>query len=363
MAGVHRRGTGRVRSLHPGRIDRVVQGLLAAVAIGCMGLVLWQNQETIRQISARRLDLRCFALALLITQVSLLITFVRWSLLVRVIEPGFTLRCSILLGFIGYLFNLVIPGAVGGDVVKAAYLSRMQIKKTQAIASMVLDRIVGLLGLFVLAATAGALPWRMATPAVRSLIVAAWAALGFAILVVAPLFFCPAMQRTSPRPDRRKRGRLSTIVAELQVASVTCGQRHDVLLASLVLSLISHGLNVMALFLIGKMLFSSRMLTTTWPALLDGAVDFFQHGHPASFWCSGFHRGSGRPAFPSCGASRRSRGHHGPSSPDAHLRTRRRLRLSLESRRDPRLQTEAQVNGTGTAARGSPPVGFGSPSR
>ena len=122
-----------------------------------MGLVLWQNQETIRQISARRLDLRCFALALLITQVSLLITFVRWSLLVRVIEPGFTLRCSILLGFIGYLFNLVIPGAVGGDVVKAAYLSRMQIKKTQAIASMVLDRIVGLLGLFLLAATAGAL--------------------------------------------------------------------------------------------------------------------------------------------------------------------------------------------------------------
>ena len=53
-----------------------------------------------------------------------------------------------LLGFIGVVFNLVIPGAVGGDLIKAAYLVRMHIKKTQAIASMVIDRIVGLLALF-----------------------------------------------------------------------------------------------------------------------------------------------------------------------------------------------------------------------
>ena len=51
-----------------------------------------------------------------------------------------------LLGFIGIVFNLVIPGAVGGDLIKAAYLVRMHIKKTQAIASMVIDRILGLLG-------------------------------------------------------------------------------------------------------------------------------------------------------------------------------------------------------------------------
>ena len=91
----------------------------------------------------------------------------RWYILVRVIEPRFTLRSTMLLGFIGYVFNLVIPGAVGGDFIKAAYLVRMHIRKTQAIASMVIDRILGLLGLFVLAAVAGALAWSMANADVR----------------------------------------------------------------------------------------------------------------------------------------------------------------------------------------------------
>ena len=64
---------------------------------------------------------------------------------------------------IGMVFNLVIPGAVGGDLIKAAYLVRMRIRKTQAIASMVIDRILGCSALFVLAAIAGAFAWRLAT--------------------------------------------------------------------------------------------------------------------------------------------------------------------------------------------------------
>ena len=117
-----------------------------------------------------------------------MITFVRWYLLVRVIEPRFTLRSTMLLGFIGNVFNLVIPGAVGGDLIKAAYLVRMHIKKTQAVASMVIDRILGLLGLFVLAAIAGTLAWSMATPEVRKLILAAWVATAAGFLVLAVIF-------------------------------------------------------------------------------------------------------------------------------------------------------------------------------
>ena len=91
-------------------------------------------------------------------------TFVRWFFLVRVIEPKFKFGATILLGFIGMVFNLVIPGAVGGDLIKAAYLVRMRIRKTQAIASMVIDRILGLMGLFILAAIAGGVAWRWHRP-------------------------------------------------------------------------------------------------------------------------------------------------------------------------------------------------------
>ena len=142
----------------------------------------WCSGRTARRFAtvfAHPLDLRLLGLGVLIFQCSLLITYVRWYLLVRVIEPRFTLRSTMLLGFIGYVFNLVIPGAVGGDFIKAAYLVRMHIKKTQAIASMVIDRILGLLGLFVLAAAGGSGGLeRVDSSEVRKLIVAAWIATG-----------------------------------------------------------------------------------------------------------------------------------------------------------------------------------------
>ena len=79
-----------------------------------------------------------------------MLTFARWHQLVRAQGLTFSLRDAVRLGFIGNVFNLVIPGAVGGDVIKAAFLCRMQPdKKPQAVASMVLDRILGLLGLFI----------------------------------------------------------------------------------------------------------------------------------------------------------------------------------------------------------------------
>ncbi len=51
----------------------------------------------------------------------------------------------------------MIPGAVGGDVIKAVFLvaDAAVTPRRQAIASMVIDRILGLLGLFLLAGVAG----------------------------------------------------------------------------------------------------------------------------------------------------------------------------------------------------------------
>ncbi len=89
----------------------------------------------------------------------------------------------------------MIPGAVGGDVIKAAYLGRMQPDmKPQAWASMVLDRILGLLGLFLLAGVAGLTTWNSADGQVRLLIGLVWGALlvGFVGLAVV---FSPGLYR------------------------------------------------------------------------------------------------------------------------------------------------------------------------
>jgi uncharacterized membrane protein YbhN (UPF0104 family) len=275
------RGPSRPR----GRLGSLVNLALVVLAFSLLGLVLWQNREKIRQVFAHPLDLRLLVLGILIFQVSLLITYVRWYLLVRVIEPRFTLRATLLLGFIGYVFNLVIPGAVGGDFIKAAYLVRMHIKKTQAVASMVIDRILGLLGLFVLAAVGGAIAWDVASADVRKLIMAAWIATGAGFAVLA-IIFTQAISRVFPGFGGGH-GRLAGIVTELKAMSTTYIRRLDVVSLALGLSVLGHALNVLAFFLMGRMLFPTSMSTTLGQHFLMVPLTLFTMVVPLPFGALG----------------------------------------------------------------------------
>ena len=135
------------------------------------------------------------------------LSFFRWFWLVRVVEPRFRSGAAFLLGFIGNVFNLVIPGAVGGDLIKAAYLVRMDINRTQAVASMVIDRILGLLGLFILAGIAGAFAWPLASRQVRVLIVVVWARCARRLLVLVRDLHAVADARVPAAPRGARPGR------------------------------------------------------------------------------------------------------------------------------------------------------------
>jgi glycosyltransferase 2 family protein len=82
-------------------------------------------------------------------------TFVRWYLLVRTLHVPIRLRDAFRLGFIGYLFNFFTFGVLGGDLLKAIFLCREHPeRKVEAASSVVVDRIFGLHGLFLVAALA-----------------------------------------------------------------------------------------------------------------------------------------------------------------------------------------------------------------
>ena len=82
--------------------------------------------------------------------------FCRWYLLVRTLELQFRLRDAFRLGFLGYLLNFVSFGSVGGDLFKALFLAREQPgRRTEAVATVVVDRMVGLYALLVV--TTGAI--------------------------------------------------------------------------------------------------------------------------------------------------------------------------------------------------------------
>jgi len=77
------------------------------------------------------------------------LTVVRWRLLLRV-DLGIGVLCRLTL--IGVFFNLAIPGAVSGDFLKMAYAAkRAPNRAAEAVLTIMLDRVMGLLGLFVVA--------------------------------------------------------------------------------------------------------------------------------------------------------------------------------------------------------------------
>ena len=99
-------------------------------------------------------------LSLIIALGGLSLTFVRWFFLVRAQDIPFKLRDSFRLGFIGYFSNFLSLGVVGGDAIKAVFISRERPeKKPEAVSSIVLDRVMGLYALTIvcaIAAVAGA---------------------------------------------------------------------------------------------------------------------------------------------------------------------------------------------------------------
>jgi len=129
------------------------------VAIGILAWMYYSKQENILKIAATPKIWGFAVLALLLITIANLITFVRWYLLVRAQEFPFRLRDAVRYGFIGVISNYISLGSVGGDLFKAVLLARDQTsRKSVAVATVLLDRVLGLLALFMVGSVATLLP-------------------------------------------------------------------------------------------------------------------------------------------------------------------------------------------------------------
>jgi uncharacterized membrane protein YbhN (UPF0104 family) len=81
---------------------------------------------------------------------SLLLTMVRWHIVSNMVGAGIGYRLAIRLILLGQLFNQVLPSSVGGDGVRAWLLSRKGISIPLALASVVCDRVIGLIMLTII---------------------------------------------------------------------------------------------------------------------------------------------------------------------------------------------------------------------
>jgi glycosyltransferase 2 family protein len=163
---------------------RIVISLLKyALGIGLLGYLIWSNWAPAggaglsavwqkHVIERAPVNVGAYALGLLASMIAVLITFVRWYILVRAQGLPFTLTNALRLGMVGYFCNTFLPGSVGGDLVKATFIAREQSRRTVAVATVLIDRAVGLWGLCWLVAIVGSFGWLtglLAGPAERVL--------------------------------------------------------------------------------------------------------------------------------------------------------------------------------------------------
>ena len=127
---------------------------LAAAIVGYLVWRAWEN-DAFDELARQSKNWWLLAVALAACASAVLLTMIRWYYLVRALELPFTLKDALRLGFLGYLFNLAPMGIVGGDLLKAVMLARHHPdRRPEAVATVFVDRIIGLYFLFVVASVA-----------------------------------------------------------------------------------------------------------------------------------------------------------------------------------------------------------------
>jgi uncharacterized protein (TIRG00374 family) len=135
------------------------------LGLGLLAWVVWANwkpadgSQGLADAFQKPIRLAPLFLAAALVLAGVLLTFVRWYLLVRAQGLPFTLPGAVRLGLVGYYLNTFLPGSVGGDIIKAACIARQQSRRTVAVATVLIDRAIGLCGLIWLVALMGGLFW------------------------------------------------------------------------------------------------------------------------------------------------------------------------------------------------------------
>jgi uncharacterized protein (TIRG00374 family) len=86
------------------------------------------------------------------------VTILRWKILIYALGLSFSVQETLRAGFLGYLANLLPFGLVAGDSLKAVMIiHRNPGRKAEAVASVLVDRVLGLYALLLVAAVASLL--------------------------------------------------------------------------------------------------------------------------------------------------------------------------------------------------------------
>jgi uncharacterized protein (TIRG00374 family) len=126
----------------------------AAVAAGLTAFILWKSHPREVLAALANADWRLIAVAVLLVLADRALMAYRWVVLLCIIDRAERPRLADVMQifFVSTFVGTFLPASVGGDAVRAYSMTRLNVRGRDAIASVFLDRMLGVASILLMAA-------------------------------------------------------------------------------------------------------------------------------------------------------------------------------------------------------------------
>ena len=225
-------------AVHEARRGAQEDGTTLAVKPGF--LTYWRNLDRLLFLAGAS----CYFLTVLIAGA-------RWWWLLRVNGTDVSLRETLRFTWIGVFFNSVVPGATGGDLIKALYImKRCPGHRVQVLVSVIVDRVLGLASLALLGAFVVLLEFEK----FRAVAIGIWSVI-VGVAALGAIAFSRRLRQALLGPLlTRLPHKLSHALKLVDQAVFFYRDHKRTILASLVAGIPNHLISVLSVVLMGKAL-------------------------------------------------------------------------------------------------------------
>lgn len=252
----------------PGAQDarKTRHGSLVVRIVIATAAIVWvfhgQDWEKLREVFGR-LSWGCFVLSLAAYVIGQVVVAFRWWLLLRAQSIHIAVIAAVRLYFLGLFYNNLMPSSVGGDLLKAYYVTKHTHRRLEGVLSVFVDRVVGLAGMVLMAVVAYLLFLRgraMETgpqgEGVRQGVAAYEGAALWFLVVLAAIAAVAFLHRGFRLRLRRMVGRLwgrgTELLGRVRTALAVYLSKPLTMLVALLLTMAGQGIVVAAFWLLGR---------------------------------------------------------------------------------------------------------------
>lgn len=235
-------GSARASGLNDNARKWIAFAVKAVVTAGLIWLVLRGVDLGAALARMAGLSLPAAIMAVALLMLHCFVAGWRWRMIMRLFGPALPPSASIRLFFEGYFFNNALPSTIGGDGVRIYRAHRLGLPLAASINGVLLDRVTGLTGLFILVA--------VGQPLLYARVEDVTTRLAFAAILLAGAAGITLLILARHIPDRTVPAALREGLHKLSEATHAAYLHPAVSLPVLGLSIVVHGLIVASVYVI-----------------------------------------------------------------------------------------------------------------